>query len=52
MTRLGTAPPEAQLSRKNKVGLGLAGLLGLPTRPACSWPRREPGEIGPPLARF
>lgn len=38
-----------ELSTKNKIGLVLAGLLGLADIPAVAMPTPE-GEVGPPIA--
>jgi hypothetical protein len=38
------------LSFKNKIGLGLAGLLGLSSIPSAFGSQPGPGEVGPPFA--
>jgi hypothetical protein len=44
------AAPVARLSRRNKIGLAVAGILGLVDTASLLMPRPGPGELGPPVA--
>lgn len=49
-TLTATAGRTSRLSMKNKVGLVLAGLLGLTDMASLLGPQPAPGEAGPPTA--
>ena len=48
MSTMTTTPPATSVSRRQKIGLGLAGLLSLGSIPSVLSPTPA-GEVGPPL---
>ena len=48
MSTMTTTPPATSVSRRQRIGLGLAGLLSLTSIPSALSPTPA-GEVGPPL---